>query len=218
MQWSDTGIVLSGRKHGETSAIVHVLTAAHGRHAGLVRGGAGRRMRSIVQPGNELHVIWRARLSEQLGTFTVELSHPRAAEVLHDPLRLAGVLAACEILDAALPERAPDPEGFTVFRGLLDAMAAADDWPVAYARWELGLLASLGFGLEPVAISRVPFLSGQSAPTTPAARRAAVLDALALTGEHLPAALMDHKAMLPARGRLVERLARDLVAQSVSRH
>ncbi len=209
MQWSDSGIVLSARKHGETSAIVHVLTSAHGRHAGLVRGGAGRRMRSIVQPGNELQVTWRARLSEQLGTFTVDLSHPRAAEVLHDPLRLAGVLAACEIIDAALPERAPDPDGFTVFRALLEAVARADDWSVTYARWELGLLASLGFGLEPVSISRVPFLAGQSAPTTPAARRAAVLDALLLTGEHLPPALMDHRTTLPARGRLVERLARE---------
>src|SRR5688572_11805197 len=112
MQWSDTGIVLSSRKHGETSAIVHLLTAQHGRHAGLVRGGAGRRVRSILQAGNELQVTWRARLSEHLGTFTVELLRARAADVLHDPRRLAAFAAATEIVDHALPERAPDAESY----------------------------------------------------------------------------------------------------------
>ena len=207
MQWSDTGIVLSARKHGETSAIVHLLTAQHGRHAGLVRGGAGRRVRSILQAGNELQVTWRARLSDHLGTFTVELMRARAADVMHDPARLAAYAAATETVDAALPERAADAAGFDQFGALLDAIATSDDWPLAYARWELGLLASLGFGLEPAAAAMVPFLAGQAAPTEARPQRAAVLEALALTGEHLPQALADAKG-LPARARLLERLRR----------
>ena len=208
MQWSDRGIVLSARKHGETSAIVHLLTAEHGRHAGLVRGGAGRRVRSILQPGNELQVTWRARLSDQLGPYTVELLRARAADVMHDPARLAAYAAATETIDAALPEREPEAAGFRQFDALLDTVATAPDWPVAYARWELGLLAALGFGLEPVAASRVPFLTGQPAPADPRARQAAVLDALAFTGEHLPPALAGHRTALPARARLLERLRR----------
>ncbi len=68
MDWTDDGIVLSARKHGESSAIVMLLTRVHGRHAGLVRGGAGRRARGIYEPGNRVHSTWRARLSEHLGT------------------------------------------------------------------------------------------------------------------------------------------------------
>lgn len=242
MQWFDTGIVLSARKHGETSAIVHVLTAEHGRHAGLVRGGAGRRARSIVQAGNELQLIWRARLSEHLGTFTLELTRARAAEVLHDPLRLAAFSAATETVDAALPERAPDAEGYAAFVALLDAVEREADWPVAYVRWELALLASLGFGLDLasmrtetdlarnpwIASDRTgavrtgtpfeaagerwlpvpPFISGQAAPAHPALRRAAIAQGLRLGSAFLPAALHDQKTRLPARNRLVERLAR----------
>lgn len=148
MQWTDTGVVLSARKHGETSAILHLLTERHGRHAGLVRGGGGRRLRSVLQPGNELQVTWRARLSENLGTFTVEPLRARVADVLHDPARLAAFAAATETIDAALPERAPDVEGYRQFCALLDAIAGDDDWPVAYVRWEVGLLAGLGFGLD----------------------------------------------------------------------
>ncbi|NQU70309.1 MAG: recombination protein O N-terminal domain-containing protein, partial [Rhodospirillales bacterium] len=67
MDWSDEGIVLSARKHGESAAIVTLFTRAHGRHAGLVRGGAGRRQRGLYQAGNRLTATWRARLEEQLG-------------------------------------------------------------------------------------------------------------------------------------------------------
>ena len=208
MQWSDTGIVLSARKHGETSAIVHLLTAQHGRHAGLVRGGAGRRVRSVLQAGNEVQLTWRARLSDQLGTFTVELVRARAADVMHDAARLAAYTAATETVDAALPEREPEAASYTQFAALLDAIATAEDWPVTYARWELGLLAALGFGLEAVAASRVPLLAGQPAPADPRARQAAVLDALALTGGYLPQALAEHRTGLPARARLLERLGR----------
>ncbi len=94
MDWSDDGIVLAARKHGETSAIVSLLTRGHGRHAGLVRGGAGRRARGIYQPGNRVRAHWSARLAEHLGTFRCELLRAHAADHLHDSLRLLALSAA----------------------------------------------------------------------------------------------------------------------------
>src|SRR5215813_6736547 len=82
MEWSDDGIVLGVRRHGESSAIAELLTRAHGRHLGLVRGGAGSRMRPLLQPGNGVHAVWRARLDEHLGTYAIEGTQMRAANVL----------------------------------------------------------------------------------------------------------------------------------------
>ncbi len=148
MQWSDDGIVLAARKHGESAAIVSLLTRAHGRHLGLVRGGAGRRQRGALQPGNEVRATWRARLAEHLGVFEIELSAARAAAVLDDPLRLAALSAACALADAALAEREPHPALLEAFRVLLGVLSGADAWPAVYVRWELGLLSELGFGLD----------------------------------------------------------------------
>ena len=148
MQWSDAAIVLSARKHGESAAIVNLLTREHGRHAGLVRGGAGRRARGVLQPGNQVAATWRARLSEHLGTLVCELERARAAALMDDAARLAGMRSACAIAEAGLPERAPHRALFESTVGLLDAMAAAPGWRMDYVRWELGLLADLGFGLD----------------------------------------------------------------------
>lgn len=147
MEWTDEGIILSARKHGETSAIVGLLTRANGRYAGLVRGGAGKGARGILQPGNRVEARWRARLAEHLGTLVCEMSHAFAAAVLDDPDRLAALSSACTIAEAALPEREPFP---AVYDGLLALLGAIENdvWPVAYVRWELGLLAQLGFGLD----------------------------------------------------------------------
>ncbi|MCW5750135.1 MAG: DNA repair protein RecO [Alphaproteobacteria bacterium] len=148
MHWQDEAIVLSTRRHGETSAVVHVLTCRNGRHAGLVRGGAGRRLKGVLQPGNELGVEWRGRLPDQLGTFAVELKSARAAFLLEDPLALAGLAAAAAMAELVLPEREAHGPVYHGFIALLDAMAAGQDWPAVYVRWELGLLAELGFGLD----------------------------------------------------------------------
>ena len=43
MEWSDSAIVLSTRRHGESDAILSALTREHGRHMGLIKGGASRR-------------------------------------------------------------------------------------------------------------------------------------------------------------------------------
>ena len=147
MDWTDHGIVLATRKHGETSVVLSLLTHDHGRHVGLVRGGAGQRARGILQPGNVVSAQWRARLSEQLGTFTCELVRASAAGLLDDPLRLAGLSAACAMAETALPER--EAHG-ALYKGLLDLIAAlpGDDWPSRYVHWEMAMLRDLGFGLD----------------------------------------------------------------------
>jgi len=147
MQWSDEGVALSVRRHGESSVVLSALTREHGRHAGLVRGGAGRRQRGVLQPGNRLSITWRARLEEHLGAFTVESVAAGSAQWLDDPGRLAALSAACAMADATLPEREPCIRIFNDLCSFFDKLAE-DDWPVAYVRWELALLGDLGFGLD----------------------------------------------------------------------
>jgi DNA repair protein RecO (recombination protein O) len=150
MEWSDDAIVLSSRAHGESGAILDLLTRDHGRHAGLVRGGASRRIRPALQPGNSLHVQWRARLEEHLGSFTCELARARAGELMDSRDALAGLNAFTAVASAAVPEREAHA---TIFLGgeiLLDAMMTSDagHWLPLYVRWEAGLLEALGFGLD----------------------------------------------------------------------
>jgi DNA repair protein RecO (recombination protein O) len=148
MDWRDQGTVLALRGHGESSAIIEVFTAEHGRHAGVVRGGASRRMAAHLQPGALVEVVWRARLEDHLGAFSVEPLRSRAA-VMADGAALAGLNAACALLVFALPERAPHPELHAASEPLFDALAAlAPDWTLAYLRWELALLETLGLGLD----------------------------------------------------------------------
>lgn len=150
MEWSDDAIVLSVRAHGESSAILEVLSRVHGRHAGLVRGGGSRKAKSSLQPGNTLHVNWRARLSEHLGNFTIEPARSRAGELMEKRAALAGLNAFSSIASAALPEREAHEAVFEVGEILLDAMAQDDfsHWAPLYVRWEMGLLEALGFGLD----------------------------------------------------------------------
>lgn len=147
MDWTDEGIVLSARRHGENALIVSLLTREHGRHAGLVRGGAGPRARGLYQPGNLLRAQWRARLAEHLGNFSCELVRAYAAEHLHAPLPLLALSAATTLIDLAVPEREPVRPLFATLEGLLGALGHPG-WPAHYVRWELGLLAELGFGLD----------------------------------------------------------------------
>ena len=147
MNWSDEGIVLSARKHGETSVIVTLMTTAHGCHAGLVRGGAGRRARGLYETGNFVTADWRARLEEHLGTYTCELLKPNAALVLDEPVKLAGLSSACAVTERALPEREPHPELYESLKTLV-ASIEEEGWLQRYVMWELGILTDLGFGLD----------------------------------------------------------------------
>jgi DNA repair protein RecO (recombination protein O) len=150
MEWSDDAIVLSVRAHGETSAIVEVLTRAHGRHLGLVRGGASRRSKPVLQPGNTLHLGWRARLSEHLGNFAVEPAKSRAGAMMEKRVALTGLNAFTAVAGTVLPEREPHESVFEVGEILLDAMAQDSfaHWAPLFVRWEVGLLEALGFGLD----------------------------------------------------------------------
>ena len=149
MDWQDEGIVLAARRHGERDAVLSLFTYGHGRHLGLVRGGAGRRARPLLQRGNRLSCRWRARLAEHLGHYTVEPLRLFAATVMDDPLLLAALDSACGLLDAGLGERDPHPALYAPLLALFERMAArAEDWPQSYVRFELLLLAELGFGLD----------------------------------------------------------------------
>lgn len=150
MEWSDTGIVLAARPHGETSAILEVLTRQHGRHLGLVRGGYSRRRRSELQPGNTLALTWRARLSEHLGNLAVESIRIRAGDLLDRRDSLTGLNAFTSVASVALPEREAHSGLFDAAEILLDRMMSGKvkDWAPLYVKWEAGLLDALGFGLD----------------------------------------------------------------------
>src|SRR5271163_989580 len=148
MEWHDRAFVLNARRHGESAAIVELLTGEHGRHAGLVRGGQSPKLRAVLQPGNEVAAVWRGRLSEHLGSIGCELVRAYAARFLDDPDRLAGLAAAAALIAATLPEREPHADVFAAFAALLDALDSAPDWPARYVGWECSLLAALGFGLD----------------------------------------------------------------------
>lgn len=148
MEWRSEGVLLSSRRHGETAAIIDVFTPDHGRHAGVVRGGAGRRLAPILQPGAQLDVSWRARLEGHLGAFTVEPIKSRAAQVMDDRKALSGLNALCGLLQFALAERDPHPELYERTLLVFDLLGDNDAWPLAYVQWELALLEEMGFGLD----------------------------------------------------------------------
>ncbi len=147
--WQDDGIVLSARPHGETAAVVSVLTRAHGRHAGAVPGGQSRSRAALLQPGQRVLATWRARLADQLGTYTLESSGGWPVALLDDPAALGALASACALTDAALPERAPYPRIHEGLQALIVTLGASGGaWSYAYVRWEIGLLAELGYGLD----------------------------------------------------------------------
>jgi DNA repair protein RecO (recombination protein O) len=147
MDFTDEGIFISAKPLGEANAIAEILTAAHGRHLGLVRGGRSRRLRPLLQPGNLLALSWRARLADHLGGFAVELIDPLAARVLDDAAALSAI-GSLTTLVKLLPERDPHPE---LYHGALQVLRALDDrsvWPALLVQWEMMLLQDLGFGLD----------------------------------------------------------------------
>ncbi len=148
MEWRGQGILLSVRKHGEHAAIIEVFTEAYGLHAGVVRGARSRKLAPVLQPGAQLDLSWRARLSDHLGAFTVEPVKSRAAQVMGDRAALAGLNAICGLLCFALAERDPHPDLYTQTHDLFDRLGQDPAWPLAYMFWELALLEELGFGLD----------------------------------------------------------------------
>jgi DNA repair protein RecO (recombination protein O) len=147
MQWTDEGIVLGVRRHGETSVILELMTLDRGRHLGLVRGGAGTRLRGVLQPGNSLRATWRARLDDHLGNYAVEGINLRAAGFLSAAHAVHGVThlaALCRLL----AEREPHARIHGALEAILDALDDRSAVAPMIARFELAFLAELGFGLD----------------------------------------------------------------------
>jgi DNA repair protein RecO (recombination protein O) len=147
MEWVDEGIVLGVRRHGETSAIVELMTPAHGRHLGLVRGGISRRMKPYLQPGNSVHAVWRARLDEHLGNYTIEGTALRADRLMASASASYAMQTLAALL-RLLPERDPH---LALYDALCLIVDHVDDPSIAaplLVRFELKLLAELGFGLD----------------------------------------------------------------------
>jgi DNA repair protein RecO (recombination protein O) len=185
MDWQDQGFVLAARRHGESDAILTLLTREHGRHLGIVKGGSGKRQRAVVEIGNRVTADWHARLSEHLGRYQIELAAPHAALCLNDPPRLAALSSACATLDAALPEREPHADIFDDFAALASALSEAKaGWPADFVRWEARLLTTLGFGLDLTQCA----LTGETeglAYVSPKTGRAATAEAAGLHKERL---------------------------------
>ncbi|KGJ09972.1 DNA repair protein RecO (plasmid) [Paracoccus versutus] len=233
MEWSGEASVMALQRHGESAVILTVLTREAGLIRGLVPGGTSARRAAMLQPGNRVSLRWRARLEEQLGTFSIEPARARPG-LLAGADALAGVNAVTALLTFALPERDPHPRLAAATEALLDLMDAGEDWAEAYLRWEMRLLDELGFGLDLTScavtgsregLAYVSPRSGRAVSAQAAGDWAPRLlplpamlggrgnggieDALALTGHFLQSRLAEShagKPLPPARARLVARL------------
>ena len=147
MEWRDRGVVLGGRAYGETSVIVELLTAEHGRHLGLVQGGRSRRLRPVLQPGNAVEATWRARIDHHLGTYLIEGLALRAARLLGSAPALHAVNHLCG-LARLLPEREPQPLLHAMLEAMMEEIEDRETLPLRMVQFELAFLAALGFGLD----------------------------------------------------------------------
>ncbi len=147
MDWSDEALVIGVRRHGETSVILEAMTREHGRHLGLVRGGRSRAMQPVLQPGNSVGIVWRARLEEHLGTFAVEPVKARAARLMATPLALHGVNHLSALLHL-LAERDPHAGLYEMAQALAEHLDEPHIAPDLMVRFELALLGEFGFGLD----------------------------------------------------------------------
>jgi DNA repair protein RecO (recombination protein O) len=146
IEWRDEGILLSARPYGESAAIAELFTAGHGRHAGVVRGGASRRLRPLLQAGSTFAAEWRSRLDEHIGAFVLEPVRS-SAPLMADRRALAALNAVTGLLAMVLPERDPHPPLYRGTAALLVGLEGGD-WATAYLGWEMQLLEGLGYGLD----------------------------------------------------------------------
>lgn len=240
MRLTTPAIVLSLRSHGEHGAVVRLMTPEHGLQAAYVRGARGRRMRPVLMAGNLVEARLASRTDTQLPQATVELLHSRGP-LLTEPLPSAAIEWVAALTAAALPEQQPYPRLHHALAALLDAIEAAPSaagWAAALVRFELLLLAELGFGLDLsqcavsgraqdlVAVSPRSGRAVSAAEAEPYAGRLLplprfvlgggpaswgdMLDGLALSGHFLARDVLTDRAepLLEARERLTERLRR----------
>jgi DNA repair protein RecO (recombination protein O) len=147
MEWSEEGIAVGTRRLGETDVILEVLAPGHGRHMGLVKGGRGRKLRPVLQPGNTLALTWRARLHEHLGNFRVEPVTERSSRLMASPVGAFGLALAGAHL-RLLPERDPHPRLYEALAVMLDHFDGSIASGELMVRFELLLLDELGVGLD----------------------------------------------------------------------
>ena len=147
MEWTDDGLIIGVRRHGEANAIVELLTHKHGRYLGIVRGGGSRRQAAALQPGNAVRATWRARLDEQLGNFALEVTGANAGALMVQP-HSAFALTHIALLMRLLPERDPHPDLFELTQAIVEHLGEARLTGMMVARLELRLLSELGFGLD----------------------------------------------------------------------
>jgi DNA repair protein RecO (recombination protein O) len=147
MEWQDDGLIIGVRKHGETSVILEAMTNAHGRHLGLVRGGRSRRMQPVLQPGNNVSLVWRARLDEHLGLYAVEGTKLRAANLMSSAAALHGLNLLAALL-RLLAERDPHIMLYEAANLVANHLDDKNVAPALLVRFELAVLAELGFGLD----------------------------------------------------------------------
>lgn len=198
MEWSEDGIVLAARQLGESGVILDALTRGQGRHLGLVRGAHSRRMAGVLEPGNLVKLTWRARLSDQLGSFAVELAESRAARLFHDRIKLAALTAMTATTSQALHERELHARLFDALDAIMRDSAAMDALGLcaSAAHYELALLEDLGFGLDLSACAAtgatedLAFVSPKSARAVSAEAGAPYRDKLLI----LPGFLLDAEA------------------------
>lgn len=146
-QWRDQGFVLAVRGHGDAGAVVSLLTEHHGRHAGYLHGAQSTKKRAMIEPGSRVSIEWKSRISDNLGTVTLEQEAGLPHGVLDDPLKLSALLSACALCDSALPEREGHTGLYHGFKTLIEMMDG-EVWGAAYVYWEIALLKELGFGLD----------------------------------------------------------------------
>lgn len=150
MRSQSKAIVCALRNHGEHGAIVRLVTPEQGLVAAYVRGARGRRMRPVLIPGNVVQAQLSARTETQLPQATIELIHSRGP-LLSEPLPAAAIEWVAVLTATALPEGQPYPRLYEALEGLFDAIEAAPSasgWGAGLVRYELLLLAELGFGLD----------------------------------------------------------------------
>lgn len=147
MEWTDHGIIIKQRRHGEYDAIITVLTEQNGKHFGLVKAGFASKRRATIEIGQEVKLRWQARLSDQLGRFDLEPTRNLSAAYFDDSKRLKAILSCASLLDAALPEREKHAD---LYEDILLFLTHLDEeyWLINYVRWEMGLLAGLGYGFD----------------------------------------------------------------------
>jgi DNA repair protein RecO (recombination protein O) len=147
VHWQDEGIIVGVRRHGETSAIVDLLTRTHGRHVGLVRGGRSKRMQPMLQMGNEVLAEWRARIEDHLGDYRLETKTMRAAQIMGQSSALFALGHLCGLI-RLLPEREPHYALFDITQIVLDKLVDLNLSAPLMIRFEIQILSELGFGLD----------------------------------------------------------------------